>query len=162
MTVVICDTDFLSSFLKIGRCDLVKSLYQVDVILIPAAVHREIAQTTLLTSLLAKEWIKVTSHELPPEEGLLQDRAFQSLGAGEQSCIQLARGTRGSVLLISDNRARRIAQMLDVTVVNIPAFLLACKMVGLCNSDQMAKIIQDLRDLDFYQFKAEILSELLK
>jgi predicted nucleic acid-binding protein len=53
MPTVILDTDFLSSFLKIGRCNLIRSFYQVEQAIIPAAVHRELAQTDLLTSLLA-------------------------------------------------------------------------------------------------------------
>ena len=53
MPTVILDTDFLSSFLKIGCCDLIRLLYQVKQATIPTAVHRELAQTTLLPQLLA-------------------------------------------------------------------------------------------------------------
>ena len=59
MPAVILDTDFLSSFLKIGCCDLVRKLYQIDQAFIPTAVHRELAQTTLLPELLAIPWITV-------------------------------------------------------------------------------------------------------
>ena len=111
----ILDTDFLSSFLKIGRCDLIQSLYQVEQALIPAAVHRELART------------------LPD-----------------------------AVLLMSDNKARQFAQSLGVTVVNIPAFLLACKMAGLVSPEQMVQIIEDLRAKDFYKFKSEIRDLLLE
>ena len=40
---VVCDTDFLSSFLKIGRLELVKEFFGVDNIHIPVAVLYEIA-----------------------------------------------------------------------------------------------------------------------
>ena len=53
MPTILLDADFLSSFLKIGRCDLIRSLYQVEQAVIPTAVHRELAQTDLLTHLLA-------------------------------------------------------------------------------------------------------------
>jgi hypothetical protein len=43
MTTIVLDTDFLSSFLKIQRCDLIRSFYLVEQAYIPAAVHREIA-----------------------------------------------------------------------------------------------------------------------
>lgn len=145
----ILDTDFLSSFLKIGRCDLIQSLYQVEQALIPTAVHRELAQTDLLTLLLATSWINVSLVEPSPDEILLQDSTFQALGAGEQACILLARTLPDAVLLMSDNKARQFAQSLGVTVVNIPAFLLACKMAGLVSPEQMVQIIEDLRAKDF-------------
>lgn len=162
MPTIILDADFLSSFLKIGRCDLIRSLYQVERALIPVAVHRELAQTDLLTPLLATGWIDVPSAEPPSAETLLQDSTFQNLGAGEQACILLARATPESILLISDNKARQFARALGLTVVNIPAFLLACKMAGLVSPEQMAEIVQDLKDKDYYEFKSEIRDALLE
>ena len=79
MPTIILDTDFLSSFLKIERCDLIKSLYQVERMLIPVAVHRELAQTDLLAPLLATDWIGVPSAEPLSDETLLQDPTFQTL-----------------------------------------------------------------------------------
>jgi len=108
MPTVILDTDFLSSFLKIERCYLVQTLYQVEQALIPIAVHRELARTDLLQKLLAVRWIKVSE-----------------------------------------------------TVVNIPAFLLACKMSNLIGPEQMMRIIQDLNDRDYYRFKAGVRDLLL-
>lgn len=162
MSTIILDADFLSSFLKIGRCDLIRALYQVERAFIPAAVHRELAQTDLLTPLLATGWIDVPSAEAPSAETLLQDSTFQNLGAGEQACISLARATPDSILLISDNRARQFARALGLTVVNIPAFLLACRMAGIVSPEQMAQIVQDLKDKDYYEFKSEIRDALLK
>jgi predicted nucleic acid-binding protein len=162
MPTVILDTDFLSSFLKIGRCNLIRSFYQVEQAIIPAAVHRELAQTDLLTSLLAIRWINVPPVEPSPDETLLRDATFQTLGAGEKACIVLARTLTEAVLLMSDNKARQFARSLGVTVVNIPAFLLACKMIGLVDPKQMAQIIQDLRDKDFYLFKSEVHDALLE
>lgn len=162
MPTVILDTDFLSSFLKIDRCDLIRSLYQVEQAFIPAAVHRELAQTDLLTHLLAIRWINVTSVESLPDEVLLQDFIFQTLGTGEQACIILIRTLPDAVLLMSDNKARQFARSLGITVVNIPAFLLACKMAGLVNLEQMNWIIEDLKARDFYQFRSEIRDLLLE
>ncbi len=162
MPTIILDTDFLSSFLKIGRCNLIRSFYQVEQAIIPTAVHRELAQTDLLTPLLAIHWINVPSVQALPDETLLQDATFQTLGAGEQACIALARTLPEAVLLMSDNKARRFGQSLGVTVINIPAFLLACKMAGMINPEQMAQVIQDLGDKDFYRFKAEVRDALLK
>lgn len=162
MPTILLDTDFLSSFLKIDRCDLIESLYQMREAFIPAAVHRELAQTDLLRQLLAIPWISVWPEEPPPsDEGLLQDPGFEALGTGEQACILLARSMADAVLLTSDNVARRYAQSQGIVVVNIPAFLLACKMAGLVEPKQMARIIEDLKVKDFYEFRAEVRELLL-
>ena len=162
MPTVILDTDFLSSFLKIGRCDLVRRLYQIEQATIPTAVHRELAQTTLLPQLLAIPWITVTTEIPPVDETLVQDSTFQALGSGEQECILLARVLPDVVLLMSDNKARQFARSLGVTVANIPAFLLACKMAALVSTEQMAQIIDDLKTQDYYEFRPEIRRALLE
>jgi predicted nucleic acid-binding protein len=162
MPTIVLDTDFLSAFLKISRFELIKSLYQVESTLIPLAVYRELARTDLLKQLIATASINVSMAEPLPDETLLQDSTFQALGAGEQSCILLAYAEPDSVLLINDNKARRFAQSQGVVVANIPAFLLACKKASLVSLEEMAQIIKDLKDKDFYEFKPEIRDALLK
>jgi predicted nucleic acid-binding protein len=162
MPTVILDTDFLSSFLKIGCCDLIRLLYQVDRAIITTAVHRELAQTTLLPQLLAISWITVTTEIPSADQTLVQDSTFQALGSGEQECILLARVLPDVVLLMSDNKARQFARSLGVTVANIPAFLLACKMAALLSLEQMTQIIDDLKTQDYYEFRPEIRRALLE
>ncbi len=161
MTTVIIDTDFLSSVLKIGRTDLIRAFYTAANIRIPIAVYREIARTDLLPALLATKWLEVDPIELSSNEPLLENPVFRDLGTGEQSCMILARVTAGSVVLMSDNKARALAQSLGIAVVNLPAFLLACKATSLLNQTEMAQVVQDLRDKDYYEFKAEVRAALL-
>ena len=152
---VICDTDFLSSLLKIERLELVKDLFKKENLYIPVAVLGEIAKTDLVTDLLDKNWIKlkkVNYHDLKKMES---DEEFQNLGSGEKECLVLCKQFRDSMLLISDNKAREIAKKNNIAVLNISAFLLACKDVGLLSSEDIAIIIQDLKDKDFYEFSKE-------
>jgi predicted nucleic acid-binding protein len=121
-----------------------------------------LARTDLLTPLLAIRWISVSAQEPSPDETLLQDTTFQALGAGERACISLAHTLSDVVLLMSDNQARHFARSVGVTVVNIPAFLLACKMSGLVEPDQMIQIIQDLNEKDYYRFKSSVRDLLLE
>jgi predicted nucleic acid-binding protein len=162
MLTIILDTDFLSSFLKIGRCDLIRQLYQVEQAIIPTAVHRELAQTTLLPQLLAIPWIIVRTEIPSIDETLAQNSAFEALGSGEQECILLARTLPDAVLLMSDNKARQFARSQGVTVANIPAFLLACKMAALISPEQMAQIIDDFKTQDHYAFRPDIRRALLE
>ena len=162
MPTIILDTDFLSSFLKIGRCNLIRLLCQIEQAVIPIAVHRELAQTSLLPQLLATPWITVVTTDVSPAEPLIQDAAFQSLGSGEQECIVYASVNPDAVLLMNDNKARQFARSQGVAVVNIPAFLLACKMASLLSPEQMAQIVDDLKVQDFYEFRPSIRRALLE
>jgi len=55
---VVIDTDFLSSFLKIGRANLVKDFFNVDCVSIPRAVFTEIGKTNLVDSLIGDRLVK--------------------------------------------------------------------------------------------------------
>ena len=92
---IICDTDFLSSFLKIERLELVKDLFE------------------------------------------------------------------NSVLLISDNKARRIASRNGIFTLNISAFLLACKETRILDRNDIAAIIHDLKEKDYYEFSEEERAKLI-
>jgi predicted nucleic acid-binding protein len=120
-----------------------------------------LAQTDLLTQLLAISWIHIWPHEPQPETDLLQDTKFEALGAGEQACILLAKNEVDAVVLMSDNLARRYAQSQGIGVVNIPAFLLACKTARLIEPHLMREILDKLKAKDFYEFRADVRKMLL-
>jgi predicted nucleic acid-binding protein len=63
---------------------------------------------------------------------------------------------------MNDNKARQFAGSLGLTVVNIPAFLLACRMATLVSIEQMEQIVEDLSVRDHYAFRPEILQLLLE
>ncbi|HEY77208.1 MAG TPA: hypothetical protein G4O00_13710 [Thermoflexia bacterium] len=162
MPTVILDTDFLSAFLKIERLDLVRDLFRVEVVWIPPAVHREIAQTDLLTRLVDTEWLEVVAPDANLLSDLTQREAFQGLGAGEQECIALALRHPDAMLLTNDNKARQVAAQQGLAVVNIPAFLLACKRAGMADRASLEAIVRDLQDKDHYEFRQEVLKALLE
>jgi hypothetical protein len=89
MPTIILDTDFLSSLLKIDRCDLIRTLYQVDRVYIPAAVHRELARTDLLTRLLEIPWIDVSPEESLDSGALDLFRGFTFFPTGVKSDTKL-------------------------------------------------------------------------
>jgi predicted nucleic acid-binding protein len=157
---VILDADFLSAFLKIGRMSLIREFYQVATLYVPPAVYRELAVTDLLSQLAALEWVRVRtpSSKQGTLEGLVE---YQRLGAGEQEAIALARECAPSILLVNDNQARRVAARVGVDVVNIPAFLLACKQSGMVSRAELMAIIADLQTKDFYTFRQDVLDLLM-
>jgi len=161
MPIVILDTDFLSAFLKIEQVPLIRSFYQVDTVLVPFAVYREIAVTALLPRLAEFPWLRLTEPNQDRLAALQQNEPFARLGSGEQEAIALVLEQPDAVLLMNDNQARRVATHLGVTVTHIPAFLLACKMTRLVDRDTMADLITALRARDHYEFRQDVLAMLL-
>jgi len=149
---IICDTDFLSSFLKIERLELARYLFKEKNLYIPVAVLSEIAKTNLITALLDKEWVKVKNVSDMDFKKMKKDKEFTNLGSGEKECFALCKCFKNSVLLISDNKARRIANKNEIFTLNISAFLLACKEMGILDSNDIAVIIHDLKEKDYYEF----------
>lgn len=152
---VILDTDFLSAFLKIGRLELVRELYGVEALIVPAAVVAELSRTSLLDALARLAWIRIetaehhSSTEIP-----------QTLGSGEREAIALAR-RQESLLLSNDNLARQAAGRLGVDAIDIPGFLLSCKLTGFLDGNGIRQVVRDLREKDHYGFRREILERLL-
>jgi predicted nucleic acid-binding protein len=149
---VIVDTDFLSSFLKIGRLELVKEFFGVENMHIPVAVLYEIAKTDLITDLLDMHWILVKRVNDADLIEMEYDIEFASLGSGEKECMVLCRQFQDSILLISDKKAMRVAGKNRISVLNIPALLLACKETGVLDGGEIAVIMGDLKKMDYYEF----------
>ena len=149
---IICDTDFLSSFLKIERLELVRDLFKAKNLYIPVAVLKEVAKTNLITALLDKEWVKVKNVSDADFKKMKKSKEFTNLGSGEKECFALCKRFKNSVLLISDNKARKVANKNEIVTLNISAFLLSCKEMGILESNDVTSIIRDLREKDYYEF----------
>ena len=159
--VVILDADFLSAFLKIDQLPLVRDLYPAARVLVPPAVYREVSQTDLVPKLAALSWLGLEVPDANRLDRLLLDRSFHRLGPGEQEAIALAGQFKSSVLLMNDNKARAQASGLGLQVVNVPAFLLACKLSGLADRSRLAELIRSLQEKDHYGFRTDVLDRLL-
>ncbi len=86
---------------------------------------------------------------------MAKDKEFTNLGSGEKECLALCKRFKKSVLLISDNKARRIAIKNDIFTLNISAFLLACKDVAILNREDILTMIHDLKEKDYYEFSED-------
>ena len=159
--VVVLDADFLSAFLKIDEMSLIRDFYQTATVLVPPAVYREVSATNLIPRLAGLDWLRM---EVPEEAGLsrlLQAHAFYRLGPGEQEAIALVVQFETSVLLTNDNKARFQASNLGLQVVNVPAFLVACKLAGLADRSRLRELVRSLQEKDHYGFRADFLDLLL-
>jgi predicted nucleic acid-binding protein len=148
---IVIDTDFLSSFLKIGRVGLVKDFFNVDCVSIPLAVFTEIGKTGLVDKLIETDWIKIRTVK-NRNYADLNSKDFDALGAGEQECMMLCKDSQKHILLINDKKARQIATSSGISILNISAFLLACKRSNYLDNSEISKIINDLKENDYFEF----------
>jgi predicted nucleic acid-binding protein len=157
---VILDTDFLSAFLKIEQLHLIKDFYSVEVLKVPVAVYREVSLTSLLAQMATLPWVKV---EKLKSDDVVADLSsdFMGLGRGEQEAIRLSLNIPGSLLLMNDRKARRVADRLGIGTVDIPAFLLSCKISGFLSLTEIRAVVDALREKDRYGFRQEVLDRLL-
>ena len=87
MKKLVCDTDFLSSFLKIGRLKLVLDFYGTLEVTIPPAVYGEISRSRLAVPLVSSHELSVENPDSNRVEEL-KDR-FPTIGPGEVECLAL-------------------------------------------------------------------------
>jgi predicted nucleic acid-binding protein len=159
--IIILDTDFLSSVLKIGRLNLVKDFFNVMFLHIPVGVMREISTTDLMNEFLKIDYIKILNVS-EKYFGMLKGVEFDSLGTGEKECLALCKQYTHSMLMISDNKARKVARKNGIVVLNIPAFLLACKRTMFLDKNEITLIMKGLKQKDYYEFGKDEKKELLK
>ncbi|MDO8726134.1 MAG: hypothetical protein Q7J35_08710 [Candidatus Methanoperedens sp.] len=102
-SAVIIDSDFLSSFLKIGKLALIKDFFKVEKLYIPVAVFSEISRTKLVKHVLDVKYLQIETIEEKSIENF--DRDFDNLGNGEKECIALCKKFKKSMFLTSDKKA---------------------------------------------------------
>jgi hypothetical protein len=127
---VISDTGPVSYLHRLGRLELLRSLY--GRILVPPAVVAELdAGHRLgkdLPDVAALSWIEV---RVPPAANL---HGLDALGAGEAEGIALAQTLPGALLILDDGEARRVAVGHGLRITGTIGVLLAGKARGLVGS----------------------------
>ena len=121
MAGVIADASPLIALHQIGQISLIERLF--GPILIPSAVAREVSPS--LPTLPA--WI--TARDLTRPIGSEIRRA--SLGAGESESLALALEVDGSLVVLDERPARKLALVLGLSVVGTAGILLAAKRASL-------------------------------
>jgi len=164
MVNVVLDSDFLSSFLKIHALHRVREYFEADELLLPTAVFREVAVTSLLPRLTALDWLEV--REVGDEDleaaAIVATPRFRELGAGEREAIALAYRLDEAVLLMNDRTALNEARKLKIRAVNVPAFLLLYRSLGDNEASEVPTLVEDLEAKDHYGFPEEIRRRLLR
>lgn len=155
---IVIDTDFLSSFFKIGKIDLIFKVLNAKKIFICQAVMKELDKTTFYNDFL--NFIKLRENKIIIKNQIIKEIGGD-FGEGEIESICLAK-QKDYLLLMDDRAAGRFARTKEITVLNIPEFLLYTKKNNFLSLNEIKKIIQDLKEKDHYKLTEEVEKELLK
>ena len=144
-TVLVADTGPLIALAGIGQLELLHQLY--DAVLVPQPVHDEVlAGGTNLVGLeiyRQTDWLEVVEIEAndPSLLALLDE--------GEASVIVLAQERRADVVLIDEQKARKVARTLyGLKVIGSVRILLKAKQKGLLSDIKSA--FTAIRDNGYY------------
>ena len=169
--MIVLDTDFFSSFFKIGRLKLILDVSGEEKLVIPKTVYDELKWTGFFDEILCgisfseddlgnERYILVKNVDLSICADFIDPKEITRLGKGELGCMVLAE-EHGAEILISDKRARQVARNKRLKAISIPTFLLRYKRKGKISIEEIKGIIKDLREKDFYEFSKEVEDELL-
>ena len=156
---IVIDTDFLSSFLKIHKLELIRDFFKVELISIPLAVFNEIAKTDLVDLVLKAEWIKIRTVQPLDFDNVLKN-SINGLGSGEKECMALCKTFSKHIMLVNDKKARMAAKKNGIIVLNTSGFLFACKKSNFLDKYEIFQIIADLKNKDYYIFSKEELEKI--
>jgi len=170
--MIVLDTDFFSSFFKIGKLELILDVSGEEKQVIPETVYDELKRTNFFNEILVRlvfsedalsegRYILVKRVDLSICDDFIEPKEITSLGKGELGCMVLAK-EYGAEILISDRHAIKTARDKKLKAISIPTFLLRYKRKRKISIEEIEGIIKDLREKDFYEFSREVEGELLR
>ena len=158
--IVVSDTSPVLNLARIGRVQLLQSLYRH--VLIPSAVYQELNNSSSelppAIDLASMPWLIVaTAADRSRVQELRED-----LDPGEAEAIVLAIERRADLLLMDERRGRRIAMAAGLTVTGLLGVVARAKRAGLIDLgkpvlDDLIQIARFWIGPDLY---AEVLAEL--
>lgn len=144
--LVVSNTSPLSNLAIIGQLDLIRE--QLGEVLIPSAVHSELAQNpqpaarAVLEAAISQNWIRVTTLA-----GAVPVRIAGGLHSGEAETLALALERQASLVLLDESAARLRAKEHGLTVTGVLGILRLAKKTGRIRSlkEQMTRLRGEAR-----------------
>lgn len=145
MADLVCDTSPLQYLHQLGQLDLLPAL--ATRIFVPPAVAAEVARGIALgvnlPDLTSLSWLTVRA-----PQGPVSQHWATKLGSGESEVLRLALEMAGSVVVVDDRIARRVAAALKVPLKGTIGLLIEAKRTGL-----IAEVCPVLDQLDSLGFR---------
>ena len=162
MTRAIADTDILSAFGKVGKLEILHSLF--DEIFIVPAVFEELLQARRAGFSFVEDAFK--SVRLIPLDTGLEERVrrfsllYPQLGRGEIESIAFAVSEK-LVVLTNDKQAKRICQANSVFFMDLEEILRALKVKGILDREGLKQLMEaiEMEDRTIIKAKDRILRE---
>lgn len=155
--MIVCDTDFLSSFAKIDELNLIFRAFKTKEITIAKAVYDELKESPVFDKL--SPYFSAKENKIKVKESAVKG-VPENLGEGERESISFAKGKKAK-LLMDDRDAGEYAKSKGIIVIDIPAFLFHCKEKKILNTSQLKTMISKLKAKDFYEFEEEVKKALI-
>ena len=156
--IVVSDTSPIRGLLSIKKTDLLEQLF--DSIVIPKAVEEELYRIKAvdidIPAFLNKSWVKVM--EIKNTKQLNELR--KHIDSGESEAIILAKELNCNLILIDEDKGRRIAKSLDIEVLGLIGILVLAKQKGLLN--EIKPLLDDLRDNYGFWINNELFVKIIK
>jgi len=155
--IVVSDSSPIHYFILIENIDLLPALF--GQIIIPQKVQEELQTPTAPESVKqwmesAPDWLKVLTAPsyIPPI----------TLNEGERQAIAPALSLKADVILIDERKGRRIAEQAGLTVLGVPALLVAAHRKGLIGLEETVRFLQTLISGTNFRIAPEIIESLIQ
>lgn len=153
--IIVSDTSVITNLIQLAQLPILSQLY--GRLIIPSKVYEELeripSQTTKIEAL---DWIEVRA----VADTSLQKELYAQLDPGEAEAIMLALELDADILLIDEQKGRRIAQQHGLLITGLLGVLLEAK------SEKLIKEIKPMLDrLIFeigFRIKPRLYQEVLK
>ena len=158
--IVVSDTSPVLNLARIGRLDLLPSLYRQ--VLIPSAVYEELIRSKSdlppAVEIVSQPWLIVATAN--DQERVQELRGY--LDPGEAEAIVLAIELRADLLLVDERRGRRVASAAGLAITGLLGVIATAKRDGLIDLAKplLDELIQSARFWIGPDLYAGVLSEL--
>ena len=155
--IVVCDSTVLIGLARIGRLELLQQVF--GQILIPRTVFREVAGKGLnrpgAKFIKEANWIKVTEIKDRSQVAFL----LGSLDEGEAEVLALAKESNADLILVDEEKARKIALIAGFEVMGLLGLFLLAKSTGILQ--RVGPLVEELKGKNF-RISDRVISETLK
>ena len=144
--IVVSDTTPIISLIKMGQLGILKKLF--GIVQIPEAVYHELTGNILFKDegeqVISSAFIQCVTLEDKHSVDLL--RRSTNLDAGESEAILLADSISNSILLIDEEKGRRVARNMGLSITGTIGVLVNAYEEGFVDSDDIEVCIDIIRN----------------
>jgi predicted nucleic acid-binding protein len=141
--IVVSDTSPVRGLIAIGKVILLHQLF--NKVILPKAVEAELLRVHALknevTLFISEPWVEIQQIQMSEEYFRLR----KVLDQGESEAIILSKQLHAEILLMDENKGRRLAQEMNIKVLGLMGVLIKAKNAGLIAAlkPELDKLIHD-------------------